>query len=102
MFGKTSNVIKTLSVMHRARLIIAWGLACTCCLATAGYNKIIVSDSGLFWERTIWSINTSVPEKMSPIILKDAPMPKVAYTSASRHEEERVALLLTLASAFGI
>ena len=62
-------------------------------------NEILVFDSG-----------TSEPKKSShkvPIVPKHAPMPKAVlpspkHTSVITHEEERVALVLVLTSAFGI
>ena len=69
-------------------------------------NEILVSDSGFSLGRSDM-VNTSAPENLSyrtPIIPKHAPpMPKAAHTSASEvHEEERVALVLVLTSAFRI
>ena len=79
---------------------------------TAGYNnEILVSDSA-FSLGKILKVDASVPEKMSyktNIIPKHTPMPKAAnkeilskHTSVIMHEEERIALVLTLMSAFGI
>ena len=55
------------------------------------------------------AVDTSVPSHRTPIILKHAPMPNAVHekflsehTSAITHKEEKGALILTLAGAFGI
>ena len=62
-------------------------------LGTAGYNnEIIVSDSGFSLGKNDM-VNISVPQKSSH---------KTSIIPAITHEEEKVALVLFLASGFGI
>ena len=62
-------------------------------LGTAGYNnEIIVSDSGFSLGKNDM-VNISVPQKSSH---------KTSIIPAITHEEEKVALVLVLASGFGI
>ena len=66
---------------------------------TAGYNnKILVSD-GMF---SLGRNNTVDAPKSHRTLIKHAPMPKAAHTSASTHQEKRVTLVLVLTSAFRI
>ena len=63
-----------------------------------GYNnKILVSDSGCSLGKNNM-VNTSVPEKMSPIVLKHAHKKSIVHaplkhTSVSMHEEEKIVLV---------
>ena len=81
---------------------------------TVGYsNKILVSDSGFSLGKNDM-VNTTVPEKSSnKTTIMHAPKklsymtpsmysPKAVHNSVNIHEEERVALVLVLASTFGI
>ena len=75
---------------------------------TAGYNnEILVSDDGFSLGKNDM-VNASAPTKLShktPIVPKHGhkdvlPLPK--HTSAIRHEQEKITLVLIPTSAFGI
>ena len=76
-------------------------------LGTVKYsNKILVSDRGFSLGKNDM-VNTTVPEKTSPIILKHSLKTSIInalskHTSAITHEEENIALVIVLTSAFVI
>ena len=74
---------------------------------TVGYDhKILVPDSGFSLGKNDM-VNTTVPEKTSSIVSKHAHETFIIralskHTSAITHEEEKIALVLVLTSAFVI
>ena len=76
-------------------------------LGTVQYNnKILVSDSRFSLGKNNM-VNTTVPEKTTPIVLKHAHERFIVHapskhTSTIMHEEEKIALVLVLTSAFVI
>ena len=80
---------------------------------TVGYNNKILASDGTFSLGKSDKVNTSAPSNKAIIIhapkksshrtlSMHSPIPKSVHTSVSMHKEERVALVLALASTFGI